>query len=73
MSRLFTRRGNVAGFTAEGKSVTGEYRAKVKAWRVWIGPISNLGECHTFATAADADAFAESQIAPVKTEELKWW
>jgi hypothetical protein len=68
-SRLFGCRGNVAGFDAAGRPVMG---AKTGAgWRVWR--LSQAQDIRTFATAAEADTYAESLIDPQQTEQRKWW
>ena len=72
MSKLFAKQGSTGGFTASGKPVVGQWRAKAKAWAVWIDG-GGLATSRSFATASEADAYAATLICPLKTESLKWW
>jgi hypothetical protein len=78
VSKLFTRKGNCAGFTATGASVVGYYHRAVGCWTVETqaendrGPSVHLTR-ESFPDAQSADAYALSLIDTAKTEELKWW
>jgi len=72
-SELFNKRGNAAGFTAEGRAVCGCYRARSKAWEVWTEAAEAAKDARKFETPEEADAYARSLMDVVKTEELKWW
>ncbi len=70
-SNLFTKKGNAAGFTSDGRTVSGSYSAKIKGWKVWTKEYAM--DLKIFGTAAQADEYAASLIDPKKTEELRWW
>lgn len=73
---MFSKQGNVAGFTSTGQRVVGGYSRKAKEWDVFvdggIDPFTN-SKRRTFATLAQAEAYARTLICPAKTEELRWW
>lgn len=73
-----TKKGNAVGFTSKGETVSGQYRAKAKAW--YVSVTSEMGVTmmtdprnRNFATVSEAQAYAETLIDAAKTEELAWW
>jgi hypothetical protein len=71
-----SKKGNAVGFTAQGNTVIGRYRSKIKAWN--IGIVSPVGveymsESRNFPTITDAKTYAASIIDEQKTAELAWW
>ena len=73
---MFSKQGNTAGFTTEGYPVCGQYSRNAKEWQVWVdaglGAFTNSRR-RTFATLAQAEAYARPMIDAAKTDELKWW
>lgn len=73
---MFTKKGNVAGFTKEGETVCGQYFSKIKAWRVYVGSSINWlvdSRTQTFPTLALAENYANGIINKEMTEKMKWW
>lgn len=70
MSNFFCAKGNVAGFTAQGRNIVGK-RRKDGSWQVWTD--EHCRDAQTFATATDADSYVASIMDQKKTNELKWW
>lgn len=70
-SELFSKKGNAAGFTATGRTVSGCYSAKAQCWKVWTDEYAR--DTRNFGTPQEADAYARSLVDAAKTEELKWW
>ena len=70
-SEFFSKKGNAGGFTSDGRTVSGGYSPKVKAWKVWTDEYAR--DVRHFPTAAEADAHARKLIDPVVTEKKKWW
>lgn len=73
-----SKRGNAVGFTAAGETVTGQYRAKVKAWTISVSSVEGFAHLtdernRNFAELADAKAYAQTLIDAAKTQELAWW
>jgi hypothetical protein len=75
-SKLFSRRGNVAGFMKNGEEVVGSYLPKTKQWQVWTGSGGGLvnAKLKLFISPQDADAYAKTLIDKAKTKEkeLAW-
>jgi hypothetical protein len=70
-SALFSKKGNAAGFTSAGLTVSGCYSSKAKCWRVWTDLLCR--DARAFSTPQEADAYARTLIDATKTSELKWW
>ena len=70
-SELFSKKGNTAGFTANGRAVCGCYSAASKAWKVWTDEYAR--DTRNFASPAEADTYARSLMDAAKTKQLKWW
>jgi hypothetical protein len=72
---MFTKRGNTAGFTADGGNVCGSY-SKNLGWVVCVNrgydSLTN-GTRKAFPTLAQAEAYARTLICPEATKRLAWW
>ena len=71
VSRHFTKKGNVAGFTEAGHPVVGQFHHKTKQWSVHSLPGAH--DRRNFSAASEADSHADKLIHAETTKRLKWW
>lgn len=77
VTKLFTKKGNVCGFDAIGRGITGWF-GKDKLWHVAqtghsMTEYLTNGTHKLFDTLPQASGYATSLIDQAQTDKLKWW